>query len=163
MARIGSDMITLKNILCPTDFSELSVCAIEYARSFAEAYSARLHLLHVVDEAYQYWMAMGPNSIPIGPPPDELIAAGQEGMKKFVAAHLPTPPTELVADVRLGRPFLEIIRYARETPADLIILGTHGRSGLSHVLLGSVTEKVVRKAPCPVLTVRHPTHTFEMP
>ena len=65
--------------------------------------------------------------------------------------------------MRRGAPFLEIIRYAKENDVDLIVLGTHGRSGLAHVLLGSVAERVVRKSPCPVLTVRHPEHEFVMP
>jgi nucleotide-binding universal stress UspA family protein len=65
--------------------------------------------------------------------------------------------------VRQGPPFLEIVRYAQEANIDLIVLGTHGRGGLAHMLLGSVAEKVVRKAPCPVLTVRHPEHEFVAP
>ena len=64
------------------------------------------------------------------------------------------------AEVREGTPFYEIIQFAKENDIDLIVMGTHGHSGLAHVLLGSVTEKVVRKAPCPVLTVRHPEHEF---
>ena len=67
------------------------------------------------------------------------------------------------AEVREGSPFYEIIRYAKEQDVDLIIMGTHGRGGLVHVLLGSVAEKVVRKSPCPVLTVRHPEHEFVHP
>ncbi len=62
-----------------------------------------------------------------------------------------------------GRPFLELIRYARREQMDLIVMGTHGRAGLSHVLMGSVAEKVVRKSPCPVLTIRHPDQRFQMP
>ena len=69
----------------------------------------------------------------------------------------------MVRELRKGSPFLEIVRYAKDKNIDLIVLGTHGRSGLSHVLLGSVAERVVRKAPCPVLTVRHPEHEFVMP
>jgi nucleotide-binding universal stress UspA family protein len=69
----------------------------------------------------------------------------------------------VVRELRKGSPFLEIVRYAKDKNIDLIVLGTHGRSGLSHVLLGSVAERVVRKAPCPVLTVRHPEHEFVMP
>ena len=66
-------------------------------------------------------------------------------------------------EVLEGAPFAEIVRYAREKDVDLIVMGTHGHTGLAHVLVGSVTEKVVRKAPCPVLTVRHPEHEFVHP
>jgi nucleotide-binding universal stress UspA family protein len=65
--------------------------------------------------------------------------------------------------VRTGTPFLEIINSAKDLPADLVVMGTHGRTGLKHMLIGSVAEKVVRKSPCPVLTVKHPHHEFEMP
>jgi nucleotide-binding universal stress UspA family protein len=64
---------------------------------------------------------------------------------------------------RVGIPFMEIIKAAREKEADLIVIATHGKSGLSHILFGSVAEKVVRKAPCPVLSIRHPEHEFIMP
>ena len=70
---------------------------------------------------------------------------------------------KIVKSTRQGPPFLEIIRYAKENEIDLIVLGTHGRTGLAHVLLGSVAEKVVRKASCPVLTVRSDEHQFAMP
>lgn len=66
-------------------------------------------------------------------------------------------------EVREGTPFYEIVSFATETDVNLIVMGTHGHTGLAHVLLGSVTEKVVRKAPCPVLTVRHPEHEFVHP
>jgi nucleotide-binding universal stress UspA family protein len=71
--------------------------------------------------------------------------------------------TPAIREIRIGVPFLEIIRYAKEQDIDLIVVGTHGRSGLSHVLLGSVAERVVRKAPCPVLTVHPEGHQFVMP
>ncbi len=84
-------------------------------------------------------------------------------MEKFAAEHLADAGFPVMTEVQMGRPFIEIIRYAREKKIDLIVLGTHGRSGLKHVLLGSVAERVVRKAPCPVLTIRHPEHEFVMP
>jgi nucleotide-binding universal stress UspA family protein len=68
-----------------------------------------------------------------------------------------------VSEAVVGRPFMEILGYAKDRHVDLIVIGTHGRSGLRHVLLGSVAERVVRKAPCPVLTIRHPEHDFVMP
>ena len=156
-------MIKLERILFPFDFSELSLQGLHYARSFAESYGAELHVLHVLDEACQYWMALGPNSVPVGPPPEELLAVSQREMAAFVQEHLADAGFPVKAEVLVGRPFMEIIRYARERQIDLIVLGTHGRSGLRHVLLGSVAERVVRKAPCPVLTIRHPEHDFVMP
>ena len=156
-------MIQLRRILFPTDFSELSLHGLKYARSFVESFKSELHVLHVVDEAYQYWMAMGPNSLPIGPTPDEVVSGVKEELDKFVKKHLADVTPALVFTIIVGRPFLEIIRYARDKEIDLIIIGTHGRGGLRNVLMGSVAEKVVRKAPCPVLTIRHPEHDFVMP
>lgn len=156
-------MIQLRRILFPTDFSELSLHGLQYARAFADSFKAELHVLHVVDEAYQYWMAMGPNSLPIGPTPDEIAKGAKEELDKFVGKNLAGFTAPMKSLILVGRPFLEIIRYAREKEIDLIVIGTHGRSGLRHVLLGSVAEKVVRKAPCPVLTIRDSEHEFVMP
>jgi len=156
-------MITIERVLFPSDFSELSLHGLKYARGFAEMYGTPLHVIHVVDEAAQYWMAMGPNSLPVGPTCEELVDISKKELEKFVAEHLADLKVPLVTSVLAGRPFMEIIRYAREKDIGLLVIGTHGRSGLTHVLLGSVAEKVVRKAPCPVLTIRHPDHEFEMP
>jgi nucleotide-binding universal stress UspA family protein len=101
--------------------------------------------------------------MPVGPPPEELIELSKKELAAFVEKHLAKSGLSVVSDVALGRPFMEIIRYAKDNQMDLIVLGTHGRSGLRHVLLGSVAERVVRKAPCPVLTIRHPEHEFVMP
>jgi nucleotide-binding universal stress UspA family protein len=156
-------MISLKQVLFPTDFSELSVNALKYARSFAETFNAELHVLHVVDEAALYWTAVAPNSVPVGPSIDELTTIAKTEMEKFAKANLGNLKAGVITKVVTGRPFMEIIRYARDKTIDLVVIGTHGRSGLHHVLLGSVAEKVVRKAPCPVLTIRHPEHEFVMP
>lgn len=155
-------MIKLKKILYPTDFSEHALCALPYARSFAKEYGAELHCLHVVDEAYQYWMAMSGESLPMGPNPQEMIKLADQQMSDFVGRHL-SDGTPVVTKVGYGRPFLEIIEYAREIQADMIVLSTHGRSGLKQALLGGTAEKVIRKAPCPVLSIRHPEHEFVMP
>ncbi len=155
--------INLKKVLYPTDFSEFSLHALKYAQTFAESFKAELHVLHVVDEAALYWMAMGPNSLPVGPGAEELQEIAKKEMGEFVAEHVKLPSEKVVTEVKLGRPFSEIIRYARDESMDLIVVCTHGRSGIEHALLGSVTEKVVRKSPCPVLTVRHPEHDFVMP
>ncbi len=156
-------MIEIKRVLFPTDFSELSLHVLAYARSFAESYGAELHLIHVVDEASMYWLAMGPSSLPVGPTADELVEVSTAAMTKFIDEHLADAKGTTTSEVVLGRPFMKIIEYARTRKIDMIVLGTHGRSGLQHALLGSVTERVVRKAPCPVLTIRHPDHEFVMP
>lgn len=155
-------MIKLAKILYPTDYSELSLAALKYALSFARQFDAQLHCLNVVDEAYQYWLAMGPEGVPIGPDTGLMIKTSKEQMDQFVKDHLSELP-KVVTKVITGRPFVEIVRYARQQAIDLIVIATHGRSGFKHVLMGSVAERVVRKAPCPVLTCRSPEHEFVMP
>lgn len=156
-------MVQIRKILFPTDFSDHSVHALTYAVSFAESFKTEIHVLHIVDEAYQYWMAMGPGALPVGPPPDEMLALSKKEMDKFVGLKLVGVKFPITKMVLVGRPFMEIIRYARDEKIDMIVMGTHGRSGLRHAILGSVTERVVRKAPCPVLTIRSPDHEFVMP
>lgn len=155
--------IKLDNILYPTDFSEFSQTALDHAREVSNAFDAQLRCLHVVDEAYQYWSAMGPESIPIGPPPEDMLELSRTRMAKFRAEQLTGFKREPITDVIIGRPFAEIIRYARENDVDLIVMATHGRGAIAHVLLGSTTEKVVRKATCAVLTIRASEQEFVMP
>jgi len=155
-------MISIKKILFPTDFSEFALNALKYAISFSEQYQAQLHCLHVVDEAYQYWMSFGPNAVPIGPGTDEILTRAKEQMDAFVAEHV-REHCQSASRVVLGRPYAEICRQAKHLDIDLIVMTTHGRGGLSHLLLGSTAEKVVRHAPCPVLTIRHPEHEFVQP
>lgn len=156
-------MIQLQKILYPTDFSDLSLYALRYARNFAVAFHAELHVLHVVDEAYQNWVTMGPNTIPVGPTAQEMVDLAREQMDTFMAEHLCGVGFGVISKVLLGRPYPMILDYASQQQVDLIVIATHGRGALTHMLLGSVTEKVVRKAPCPVLTVRHPEHEFVTP
>ena len=156
-------VIKIQKILYPTDFSEVSLHALKYAREFASTFDAHLHCLHVVDEANQYWTAMGPESVPVGVAAEDLLSVAEEHMNRFADEHLVGLKYVPVTKVVVGKPFREIIHYAREAMIDVIILASHGRSGLSWVLMGSTAEKVVRKSPCPVLTVRHPEHEFVMP
>ncbi len=152
--------IEIKSILYPTDFSDLSLKALKYAVSFADAYGARLHCIHVIDEAYQYWMSLGPESVPVGPAVEDLSALAKEQLSKFAESHLGGLTPRPVTEVLVGRPFVEINQYAKDHGIDLIVIATHGRSGLTHALMGSTAEKVIRKAPCPVLSIRDPEHDF---
>ena len=155
--------VKFDNILYPTDFSELALEGLGYALQLTSTFDAQLHCLHVVDEAYQYWSAMGPESIPVGPTPEDMIKLGRTRMEGFRAEHLADLGRPAITGVVMGRPFAEIIRYAREHGVGLIVMATHGRGAIAHVLLGSTTEKVVRKASCAVLTVRAHDQEFVMP
>ena len=155
-------MIDLKRILLPTDFSEYAKTARNYACAFTEHFGAELHMLHVLQDL----VAMVPEPGLAFPPPGDYMGELQESAERALDQLLDADWAKdktIVKATRQGPPFLEIIRYAKEHDIDLIVLGTHGRSGLAHVLLGSVAEKVVRKAPCPVLTVRPDEHQFTMP
>jgi nucleotide-binding universal stress UspA family protein len=155
-------MIALKRILFPTDFSENVQAAQKYACALAEQFHAELHLLHVmVDPAIVI-----PEPGTFFPIPDTFLAELKERTEKALDGALDATwcaGKTVQRVIRRGTPFVEIVRYAKDVDADLIVIGTHGRGGLAHVLLGSVAEKVVRKAPCPVLTVRPAGHHFVMP
>ena len=108
------------------------------------------------ENSYVVWLPKHKEAIVIDPglePHLILDFIREQGLERF-SVH---------PEVREGTPFAEIVRCARDKDIDLIVMGTHGHTGLAHMLLGSVTEKVVRKAPCPVLTVRHPEHEFVHP
>ena len=155
--------IKFRKILFPTDFSETSLYALSYAREMGATFDAQLHCIHVVDEAFQSWTARGPESVPVGVAAEDLMSMAEAHMQRFADEHLVGLKYAAATKVVVGRPFREIIAYARDNTIDLIVLATHGRGGLSWVLMGSTAEKVVRKAPCPVLTIRHPEHKFVMP
>jgi len=159
-------MAAIRRILYPTDFSERSVVAIPLALDLARLYGAELHCLHVVDVPGEFILEdsyMLPLTTEYRPDYDELKKAAETHLDQFIAQHMPDVRDSIKKAVVVGKPFAEIIGYARERDIDLIVLGTHGRSALGSMLLGSVAEKVVRKAPCAVLTVRHPEHRFEAP
>jgi nucleotide-binding universal stress UspA family protein len=154
-------MIALKKILLATDFSDHSRVALRYAAALAQAFDAEVLVVHVMEipSLISQLPPTGDSYIP----PD--WTAAQE-------AHARAQVEKLLADsgvarirslLRTGSPFVEIVAAAREEEVDLIVVGTHGHGVLAHMLLGSVAERVVRKAPCPVLTVREGEHDFVMP
>lgn len=157
-------MIDINKILYPTDFSEYSRVALPYAIDLTRQNNAELFCLHVVEmpkEEYLTSEYMVPLNLP-HVPEDKVLRTARARLEKFVSENL-SEIDKITSRVLVGTPFVEIIRYAREQSIDLIVMGTHGHSALAAMLLGSVAERVVRKASCPVLTVRHPEYKFEMP
>jgi nucleotide-binding universal stress UspA family protein len=150
-------MIALKNILLPTDFSEPALAATRYALLFAKQWSATLHVLHVIEDPVIYLPMF--ESYPL-PSREEFESYAQTRLDNWI---LPQDAED--CDIQLhwahGKPFVEILRAAAAWSADLIVVGTHGRGMAAHLLVGSVAEKVVRKAPCPVLTVRPDARQFD--
>jgi nucleotide-binding universal stress UspA family protein len=152
-------MISLKKILCPIDHSDCSKEALKYAVSFAMKDEAKLLLLHIIDiRSFNEGLDAMSTQVP-----------NEETFEQLRVKLLDCIPEEIRDDLDVeaiviqGIPFAEIISTAKEKEIDMIVIGSHGRTGISHMMLGSVSEKVVRKAPCPVLTVRQPGHKFVMP
>jgi len=139
-------------IVFPTDFSELSQAALPWVRQMADALAAEVHCIYVVEEPQIYaTLDMGPVPIPSA---EELASTARTRLENFTreaARNLGTVP---VAKVLVGRPSDEIVNYAKEQHAKLLVMPTHGYSGVKHMLLGSTTEAVLRHATCPVLSIR---------
>jgi nucleotide-binding universal stress UspA family protein len=152
--------MNLKRILVPTDFSECSDAALRYGLELARKFGASLHLLHVIqDPATQPWAAEG-FAVPLLDAVEQWRKDAQARLEKSVPD---ADRAKAIFSCDVASPFPEILRYAAANDIDLIVMGTHGRGGVSHLLLGSIAEKVVRRAPCPVLTVRYPQHHFIEP
>jgi nucleotide-binding universal stress UspA family protein len=156
-------MIALKHILVPTDFSETSDAALAYGREFARTFGASLDLLHVADNVFSRGFT-GEGYLAILPDlQEDLERTARVRLDEMLIDH-DEPGLAATPVLRTSTsPASEIVAYARENDVDLIVMGTHGRGGVAHFLVGSVAERVVRSAPCPVLTVRHPEHEFVLP
>jgi nucleotide-binding universal stress UspA family protein len=143
-----------KRICCPIDFSDASRAAMQVAADLARRNGGTLRLLH----AYPIPGYTFPDGSVVASPRmmQELADGAQRHLEEWrdEAARLGAPSVEVVKAI--GEPAHEIVAYAAEQGIDLLVLGTHGRSGLEHALMGSIAERVVRKAHCPVLTVRPP-------
>jgi universal stress protein A len=146
-------VLEIRSILAPTDFSRHADAAVKYACALAERFGAKLYLLHVLSEV-----------VPVGPDPmlapvlspdfyRETEQSSQDALATLIQPDWGRPASVETA-VRWGVPVDAVIEFAGAHAVDLIVIATHGRTGLSHVLLGSVAERIVREAPCPVLTIR---------
>jgi universal stress protein A len=145
-------MIPIRRILVPVDFSVPSDAAMRYGWTLAEQFGAAVDVLHVVGHAY----LAAPGAEMYLPPPtaylEDIDRQAREQLDALVAPEI-RERFHVRLLLRHGDPYHEIVRHAADEGVDLIIMGTHGRGGLAHMLIGSVAEKVVRKAPCAVLTV----------
>lgn len=151
-------MISIKKILVATDFSEHSEKALRYGTELSLKFKAELHLFHAV--------AIAPVLYGEGAsfPYQSQVEFEQQAAKELDRLEIESEGgLQVVRHTCSGAPFVEIIRYAKENDVDLIVMGTHGRGAIAHMLMGSVAEKVVSKAPCPVLIVRDQEHDFVMP
>lgn len=140
----------IQNILCPIDFSTNNELAVAYASSLAQVFNARLHFVHAYEPAFAYSDA---EAIALYSTPPDL-----DPIRERLANLKPTvDDVAFDHEVLFGFPGSVLLDYAREHQVDLIVMATHGRSGLSRVLLGSVAETVMRHAGCPVMTIRVPS------
>mgnify|MGYP001258053483 CR=1 FL=1 len=152
-----------RRILWPTDFSPLALHGALYARGLREVFDAELHVLHVVPPPIPTDLAI---TLPIEAP---VTYGGQEIEPEYrsrlagLVGEQFGSGAAVVVDVLFGNPWSVICRYAAEHAIDLIVVGTHGRTGLPHVLIGSTAERIVQHAPCPVLVIKNPERDFVSP
>lgn len=155
-------MFTYSRILLPTDFSHCSFYAMRYAEAFARRYGAELHLVHVVDTVQllawaspSYWLS---SHCLYGR--DSCLCERAEARLRHLVHLMRRDGIEAEAHVLRGTPTVEIANLAREMDCELVVVGTHGRVGMEHALIGSVAETVARHSPAPVLTIKHPERDF---
>lgn len=150
-------MVRIRHILVPTDFSSTSDAALEYAREVAERFGASLHLLHVLQDPFVNGPLVSEAYLTDTPGVRTTILDEAKARLAHRLAPLDQKSFAAHAEVVFGRGADTIVEYAADRGIDLIVMGTHGRTGMAHLLLGSIAERVVRTAHCPVLTVRpHP-------
>lgn len=140
-------------VVFPTDFSELSLASLPWVRRMADVLQARVHCLYVVEEP-QIYATLDIGTVPV-PSTQELVASARTQLERFLARNRTALPADASAEVLVGRPSEVIVDYARDKAAAMIVMTTHGYSGVRKVLLGSTTEAVLRHAPCPVLSIRN--------
>lgn len=148
----------IKKVLVPIDFSDYSKNALKYAVNFSMQFNAEMILIYVIEPViYPPDFSMGQIALPSVNTEWDIKA--KEELNKLAKSEIPSS-IKVTTVLKTGKPFVEIIETAAEYDVDLIIIATHGHTGVEHILFGSTAEKVVRKAPCPVLTLREPIKGF---
>lgn len=151
--------LQISKVLVPIDFSDYSKNALRYAVNFAHCFNAKIYLIYVVEPVvYPADFSMGQVALP--EVDLDLNTRAKEELNLLVKSEVGTSG-DVETIIKTGKPFIEIIDTASEIDADIIIIATHGHTGVEHILFGSTAEKVVRKAPCPVLTIRDPLKGFK--
>ncbi|MBM4054612.1 MAG: universal stress protein [Planctomycetes bacterium] len=154
-------MINVKKILLPTDFSPCAKHALQYALSLATLFKAKLYILYVVPKM-NISISAGGIMYPAFKIYEDLEEKAKVKMRHLIPKRF-FEQIEVKNIIVRGTPYVEIVKIAKKHDIDLITIATHGRTGIAHTLIGSTAERVVRKAPCPVLTIKHPEHEFVIP
>jgi nucleotide-binding universal stress UspA family protein len=152
-------MENINKILVPIDFSNYSKNALRYAVNFAKKFNSKIYLVYVVEPViYPSDFSMGQVTFPVSD--IEMNERAKDELESLAKTEIGSQ-FEVETVIKTGKPFVEINETASELDIDLIIIATHGHTGMEHLLFGSTAEKVVRKAPCPVLTLREPVKGFK--
>jgi|Deesub1362A_J573_1020465.scaffolds.fasta_scaffold00357_32 nucleotide-binding universal stress UspA family protein len=149
-------MISIQGVLVPVDFSKESILAAKFGASLAEEYNSKLYLLHVLEPLHSSVRAEISDFDLFQ---QRMIDQAKEDLEKVVPAAV-KQRLEVEEVLEIGQPQYVIVEKAKELGVDVIVIATHGRTGLAHVLLGSVAEKVIRHAPCPVFVIRNPKDKY---
>ncbi len=149
-------MFKIKNILLPTDFSKISLTAAEYAVELADEYKAKLHVLNVLEKTPPI-LAIRSLDLSREKIIETIDADAQEHLKDCIKKIKKIKDVEIVATIQKGIDYEEIIKYSKDKKIDMIVIATHGRTGILHTLLGSVAEKVIRYSKIPVLVTTPPS------
>jgi nucleotide-binding universal stress UspA family protein len=156
-------MIVLKNILVATDFGEASDAALTYGRALARCFRSTLHVVHVCENVFTRGLGSDAYVAVFPDLQKDVEDTTRKQLDELLTADDRTSLAATAVVLTSNMPAMALVEYAKEAAIDLIVMGTHGRGTVAHLLMGSVAEKVVRTAPCPVLTVRHPEHDFIVP
>jgi universal stress protein A len=156
-------MIALKNVLVATDFGEAAAVALFYGRGLARTFGANLHVLHVLDDVGGRAATMAGYGIDIARMQLELERSARSDLDALLSDEDRRDLHATATVLTSTTPATSIVQFAKDHDVNLVIVGTHGRGPVSHFFVGSVAERVVRMAPCPVLTVREKERDFVVP